>query len=214
MKTKQEIQEWFFCIYDKIILTISNNKLIYLDNTYSNPETELTDDNRILLKDIALINFYLVNEWWKVFWKSKPDNEIKYEGSINFMPLEQVLYHWDEEFGGNSWSPEMKGFKPLDMFYESAGCVGFFIDREDKKGLYLYKFDGETQALDIDFEGYLKLLGMSKGYGWWQNSLIEIATGISQPNVKAFKEEMPKIFTNFSWDEFCELYESLRLSKK
>lgn len=214
MKTINEIQNWFFNIYDEIIPIISGNEFINLNNTYSNPETEMTNDIKIQLIDISIVNFYLVNEWWKVSWESKKNSKFKYEGSINFITLKQVLYNWDEEFGGESWSLDMKGFRPLDMFYESAGCVGFYINRKDKKGLFLYKFDGKTQALDIDFEGYLKLLGMTKGYGWWQNALIEIQTGNSQPNVTQFKEEMPKIFADFNWFDFINLYESLRLSKQ
>ncbi len=151
---------------------------------------------------------------WKFNWKTKAKNEVNAEGTFDFLPIERLLYDWDEEFGGNDWAPDMKGFRPLDMFYESAGCVGFFVNREDKLGLYLYKFDGETHPLHIDFDGYLKLLGLSKGFGWWQNALVEISTGEHQPNVDDFKEKMPQIFPDFSYDKFIKLYESLRIDKQ
>jgi len=51
------------------------------------------------------------------------------------------------------------------MFYDINGMVGFFVGREEMKGLFLFS-DSELHPLYIDFEGYLKLLGMSKVFCW------------------------------------------------
>jgi hypothetical protein len=54
---------------------------------------------------------------------------------------------------------------------------------------------------------------MSKGFGWWQNALVEIHSGNPMPNVASFKEKMPLIFPDFSWDAFAALYEEVRIDK-
>lgn len=73
--------------------------------------------------------------------------------------------------------------------------------------------DNTCHPLHVDFNGYLQLLKMSRGYGWWQNALVEISTGAHQPNTDAFREEMPKLFPDFSWEKFSELYQSVRMDK-
>jgi hypothetical protein len=80
------------------------------------------------------------------------------------------------------------------------------------KGLFLFS-DSELHPLHIKFYGYIKLLEIFKGFGWWQNALVQISTGKHQSSVDSFKEKMPQIFPNFNWDQFVALYESLRINK-
>ncbi|MNY12124.1 hypothetical protein D3C86_1451910 [compost metagenome] len=186
--------------------------LLVYDFSDNNPPTNTPVMDQI--EDKCIRTFYKAVDKWSVNWKVvKKKLKFEAEGIFNFLPLEQVMQDWDDDFGGNSWAPDMKGFRPFDMFYEMEGQVGFFVGRPDKKGLYLSKTDGETQPLHVDFEGYLKLLTLSKGFGWWQNALVQINTGITQPNVAGFKENMPKIFPEFNWDEFVALYQSVRIDK-
>lgn len=204
----------FFEIYDSIIKPIASRRgELFLHNIYSDPTQEISAQNKSLLSDEELIKFYSVNEWWTVSWKTTDAFDFKAVGTFNFYPVEKVLYNWDDEFGGNSWAPDLKGFRPLDMFYEGAGCVGFYVERIDKSGLYLYKFDGETIPLHINFDAYLKLLTYSRGFGWWQNALVQINVDQKQPNVDDLKDKMPRVFPDFSWENFVETYQGLRINK-
>ena len=209
MKTPEEIQNWLIPLYQQITQTLMDR----MKELNANPTYErFKGDNSVLknlsLEDEDITHFYSFFDWLNIEWKVDAIS-----GNIKFVTYKQLAHNWDNEFGANDWAPDMKGFRPLDMFLESAGCVGFFIDRQDKKGLYLYKFDGETTPINLNFEGYLILLGISKGFNWWQNALIEINTNSPQPNVDSFKENMPQIFPDFNWREFVKLYEHLRTDK-
>lgn len=74
--------------------------------------------------------------------------------------------------------------------------------------------DKWVSGLDLDVEGYFKMAFASKVFFYWQVVLIDIKEGTLSDETKTFKKEMPKIFTDFHWDEFVNLYESLRLSKQ
>ncbi|MNJ90964.1 hypothetical protein D3C87_86040 [compost metagenome] len=210
----EEILEWadevYFSIWEDVD---SKSKILKIDNRFLNQDEDLVLKNIKDITDLTLIKFYSCFKWWKMHWVNRDSFNVKVEGTFEFIHIEEVMQDWDDDFGGNSWAPDMKGFRPFDMFYEMEGQVGFFVGRPDKKGLYLSKTDGETQPLHVDFEGYLKLLTLSKGFGWWQNALIEISTGVHQPNTDSFRENMPKIFPEFNWDEFVALYQSVRIDK-
>ncbi|GGG23333.1 hypothetical protein GCM10011344_25100 [Dokdonia pacifica] len=215
MKTKEEIENWFFDIYDSIVPIIrAKEKILDIDSNYGRAESQINDTQEKIVLDQNIIAFYNCNKFWKSHWKTKSELNFKAEGTFDFITFERVMSNsWDDDLGGNDWAPDMKGFRPLDLFYDSDGFVGFYVEREDKKGLYLVHSDSSVSPLHIDFEGYLKLLSISRGFGWWQNALVEISTGKHQPNVDSFKENMPKIFPDFKYEEFKELYESLRIDK-
>jgi hypothetical protein len=207
-------EEWRTKLYFDILgPVLDRDDILEIESRYPNPNEEILKQYSDKISDPLILKFYSCFGAWGVKWETRPDFSIRALGIFNFLSIEEVMQDWDNEFGGNSWAPDMKGFRPFDMFYEMEGHVGFFVDRPDKKGLYLSETDGEAQPLHVNFEGYLKLLAMSKGYGWWQNSLIEISTGISKAGVTAFKENMPKIFPEFNWEEFVALYESVRIDK-
>ena len=209
----EDYREWFKDIYFSVMdpLADQKNRIKYdIINAKANEQNSSLLE--LLPNDIR--KFYSIRNKWKVVWKTTDEANCQAEGSIDFLPLEEVLQDvWDNSLGGNDWNPEMKGFRPLDMFYDIDGFVGFYIDRPEKKGLYLQHSDSSVSPLHVDLEGYLKLLGMSKGFGWWQNALVEIHSGNPMPNVASFKEKMPLIFPDFSWDAFEALYEEVRIDK-
>ena len=211
---EEQDKKWFINYY-KPILNTFNDKIDSLEiNNIKPPAVKIDFSKFENIEDKNISRFYKCFNWWKFSWKTKPTLDIKAEGTFEIISFERVMSAtWDDDLGANDWAPDMKGFRPLDMFYDSDGFVGFYIGREDKKGLYLVHSDSSVSPLHIDFDGYLKLLGMSKGFGWWQNALVEIATGAHQPNVDSFKENMPKIFPEFNYEEFKSLYESLRIDK-
>ena len=208
------MKNWIEDLYYPILNPISDNKNLKIsDVKYEPTKGDYSDFEYKFMKKHKLGFFYESLELLKLYWKTFDKYEIQVEGSFDINPIQKVMFNWDDDLGGNDWAPDMKGFRPLDMFYDSDGFVGFYVEREDKKGLYLVHSDSSVSPLHIDFEGYLKLLIMSKGFGWWQNALVEISTGAHQPNVDSFKENMPKIFPEFNYEEFKNLYESLRIDK-
>lgn len=210
-----EDKQWITTIYKSILdpFLDSNIEGIELDNRKTPSLIDKTSHPDMEFIDKSIIRFYSFFNWWKFHWVTTDHFKFKAEGTFEFTEFKNLLVNQDEDNGANDWALDMKGFRSLDNFYDSNGFVGFFINRPDKKGLYLIHSDSSMSALNVDFEGYLKLLAMSKGFGWWQNALVQISTGEHQPNVDSFKEKMPQIFSNFNWDEFVETYESLRIDK-
>ena len=51
---------------------------------------------------------------------------------------------------------------------------------------------------------------MARGFGWWQNVVVELATGAAQPNAADFRAQMPELF-ELDMDAFAALYEQVRL---
>ena len=213
--TLEEFNVWFNPIFDAVN-DIPEKYLKFVDGLCGDTD-ENSFPSEVIQEKISnesIVTFYSFISEWRLKWQSKQDFEIKAEGTFNFLPLTEVMQDIsDDSLGGNDWNPEMKGFRPLDMFYDIDGFVGFYIDRPEKKGLYLQHSDSSVSPLHVDLDGYLRLLCMSKGYGWWQNALVEIHKGSPMPNVAAFKEEMPLIFPDFSWDAFVSLYEEVRIDK-
>lgn len=208
------MKDWIKELYSPIYYPITENKNLKISEVkYEPSKNEYSDVEIEFIKQHKLEDFYESLESLKLHWKTFESYEIKAEGSFDIYPVKRIMRNWDEDFGVNDWAPKMKGFKPLDMFFESNGCVGFYMNRPEKKGLYLYAFEGDSQPLNLYFKEYLQLLIISKGFGWWQNALVEISTGKQQPNVDSFKANMPKIFSDFNYEEFKNLYSSLRIDK-
>ncbi len=178
------------------------------------PVSRITSEQENEISDPSLIRFYRLRNWWIIGWETKNDLPMRAEGRFDIRSPERVLFNCDEEMGVFDDVPDLKGFRHIDMFNESGGSVGFFVGREkEKKGLYLNRFEGRVEPMHVDFEGYLKLLGMSKGYLGWQNALIIIHSKKDSGMADSFKLNMPLLFPDFNWDEFVKLYESLRIDK-
>ena len=211
--TLEEFNQWFDPIFNDLY-QMHHNENISIKDTNCGSEQQLSSDLINQIDDEGIIEFYSFIDEWRVRWKTSEKSMVTAEGTFSFLPIEKVMQNtWDKDFGADDWAPSMKGFRPLDLFYDSDGMVGFFTKETKKPGLYLMHSDSSLSALRLNFKGYLKLLAVSKGYGWWQNSLVQISTGEHMPNVARFKEDMPKLFPDFNWDEFVSLYQSLRIDK-
>jgi hypothetical protein len=214
--TLEEFNLWFDPIYNEMDPVRGSKHLKLIDGGCGDTDEKSFPSESIQEKisDYTIVKFYSFISEWKLKWRTKEDFEVKAEGTFDFLPLKEVMIDvWDDSLGGNDWNPEMKGFRPLDMFYDIDGFVGFYVGRPEKKGLYVQHSDSSVSPLYVDLDGYLRLLGMSKGFGWWQNALVEIHSGNPMPNVASFREKMPKIFPDFSWDAFVALYEEVRIDK-
>lgn len=112
---------------------------------------------------------------------------------------------------------DIKFFHPFD--YPSAeSYVGFVIkpDTIYKSVYYMGIGDYELNNLDLDFEGYTQMAIEARVFNHWQVVLLyymgDINIGSSE--TETFKTEMPKIFPDWSWEDFIAKFESLRLSKR
>ncbi|WP_062056998.1 hypothetical protein [Aquimarina longa] len=151
-------------------------------------------------------NFYAALKGWKVKWMLKPELGIDIEGSINILPIEEVLIG-DVDFLPEKY-PVMKNFTLLDYFYNEA-AVGFYLDQPEK-GLFYFEFDANPQKLNLDFKGYLEMLKYTKGAAYWQKSVIEpIIDETSSPTI----EKMNKLFPEITVKGFYELYNTLRIDE-
>ncbi len=107
-------------------------------------------------------------------------------------------------------------FRAIDLITDEAEC-GIIYNGKEYLGdtmFYLERGDANLQSLNINFDGYLELLKMSRGYYYWPKALLDIERGTESFETKNFKQNMPLIFEDFNWDEFVEKYQALRLSTK
>ena len=133
-------------------------------------------------------------------------------GKINILPPDKVFSDWE----GVVWfkdSPEtfyLKHFKVLDLFVNEA-CVGFYdIENKNEELYYLY-FEEEPIPLGINLDGYCQLLSLSFGFFYWQTAIVELTTKEKSQESKDFKRYMPKLFSDFSYDRFVDLYQKVKI---
>ncbi|WBX70396.1 hypothetical protein [Tenacibaculum retecalamus] len=156
--------------------------------------------------DSTLKDFFSNVKSWKVKWILNPKLELDIEGTINILPIEEVLIG-DTDFLPDKF-PVMKNFTLLDFFYNEA-AVGFYLDKPEN-GLYYFEFDANPQKLNLDFKGYLEMLKYTKGAAYWQKSIIE---PITDRKTSTTIEKLNKLFPEVTIKGFYELYDSIRINK-
>ena len=205
----EELLFTYFDSYDKPLndsIYDQQDKIDFIENTLI--ENKNTDINTSVNLDKELVKFYSVIDRWKMHWKTKEDYEVKLEGVFNILPLKEIL------LGDLDFMPEkhpiMKGFTLLDFFYNEA-AVGFYLD-QPRRGLFYFEFDANPKPLQLDFKGYLEMLKYTKGFSYWQLDVLDISKGYNLNNNNTLKKMMD-LFPDFKYEEFKELYESLRIDK-
>ncbi|MEM9339969.1 MAG: hypothetical protein AAGA66_14625, partial [Bacteroidota bacterium] len=149
-------------------------------------------------------------------WKAIENNAIS--GNMEFLPIEKSLQDWkdnlyyEEDLELNDM---IQYYKPFDLISETVSC-GFMItpDYISKSIYYHHAPNPETYDLDIDFEGYMQMAYEAKIFQYWPKVLLDIQAEDESEETKVFKENMPRIFDGFDWNQFVKKYESLRLSNK
>jgi hypothetical protein len=111
---------------------------------------------------------------------------------------------------------DIRFFHPFD--YPTPESYAGFVMRPaaiHRSVYYLSIGDYELKNLDLDFDGYTQMAAEARAFNHWQVVLLyymgEISIGASE--TEKLKTEMPKIFPDWSWDNFITKFESLRLSK-
>ncbi len=109
---------------------------------------------------------------------------------------------------------DIRFFHPLD-FPTPETYVGFIIKPATiYKSVYYLSGDNELANLDLDFQGYTEMAFEARVFNYWQRVLLEYMNGSSSEITKTFQTEMPQIFPDWSWENFIEKFESLRISKR
>jgi len=196
---------------------IRKNESTILDSSYSSGTSrsrkllhKLHDSNRTDLE--SAIQFYDYYNEFELNWHSVQQKTVL--GKVNILSLDKVLINY-KDFVYFDHTPEespLRDFKIIDFFVDEA-CVGIYVGREDLLGMHFFEFENEAFPLHLDFEGYLNLLGVTRGYLYWQKVILDHLNNRETPITKEFKENMPKLFEDFDYKDFIKLYESLRIDQ-
>ena len=77
--------------------------------------------------------------------------------------------------------------------------------------MYLFKFEDALISLYVNFQGYLELMIKAKGTFYWQYLILDILEKKENAVSARIKENLPKIFPDFSFVEFEKLFKKLKL---
>lgn len=148
-----------------------------------------------------------------VWWSNKE------KGIGGKIQLAQTKYLFAEDNGiyGEGDGEDLKYFRPLD-YPSPETYVGFIIkpDTIYKSLYYMSVSNYELNNLDLDYNGYTQMAVEARVFNHWQLVLLHYmdGKGIGSVETESFKTEMPKIFPNWTWENFIARFESLRLSNK
>ena len=156
--------------------------------------------------DSNLLEFYQYAETWYMRWRAKGD--VSLDGRFHVLPLTTVLLG-DVDFLPEEY-PVMKNFTLLDHFYNEA-AVGFYLDQPEK-GLHYFEFDADPRPLFLNFAGYMEMLKLTRGFQYWQLSILSLAEGHELGREDVLKT-VSTIFPDFTAKRLIDLYRSLRIDK-
>lgn len=171
------------------------------------------DDLNITHKGIK--EFYNeITDGFEVNWK-KDDNS--FIGGKMKLAETKYLFAEDNNIYDEGDEEDLKYFRPLD-YPTPETYVGFIIrpDVINKSLYYMSVSNYELLNLDLDYEGYTQMAVDARVFNHWQLVLLHYmdSGGIGSVETKTFKTEMPKIFTDWTWEGFIAKFEDLRLSNK
>ncbi|WP_123956672.1 hypothetical protein [Chryseobacterium mucoviscidosis] len=147
-------------------------------------------------------------EWWN-------DKKNGIGGKLEFASSQYLFA--DAGLYDGEGDEDLKYFRPLD-YPTPESYVGFIITPDTvDESLYLMSIsDYELNNLDLDYEGYTQMAVEARVFNHWQRVLLYYmdGEGIGSVETETFKTEMPKIFPDWTWENFIAKFESLRLSNK
>ncbi len=153
-----------------------------------------------------------------IYWVPEEAEDPDVIGKVKIIPVEEILQDWKDVvfFDFTPQDERIRYFHPIDFFVDEC-CTGAFLNEpasnQEDISLYLYRFEGEPIKLYLGMEGYLKMLIAAKGFLYWQYSILEILEGRENPTSKKFKDWMPRLFEEFSWEDYVALYQEVRLTE-
>lgn len=206
-------------LYECLLITEDEFKTITEIKVDGNPtlKTDLPELTRLETFHKGVEAFYRkTNNGWQLNWKKEKGQYIG--GNIEFAETRHLFAN-TETFGfydeDTDEDADIRFFHPFD-YCSPETCVGFIIKPETiYQSVYYMNGDYELSNLDLDFQGYTQMAVEARVFNHWQIVLLyymgDIDLGASE--TETFKTEMPKIFANWTWENFIEKFESLRLSK-
>lgn len=180
---------------------------------------DLLELNRLDVIHNGIKEFYNeITDGLELRWKKHEDGFIG--GNIQLAETKHLFadpkdngIYYDETGDGN----DLRYFHPFD-FPTPESYVGFVIkpDTIYKSVYYMSISDNSLRNLDLDFQGYTQMALEARVFYYWQLVLMYYMNGkgIGEQETETFKAEMPKIFPDWSWENFIAKFESLRLSKR
>ena len=192
----------------------ANSNIVIKNITTPQPMTKKEREYVKTVNPSDIFDFHSEMNGLNVEWKGKKVKNADIKGSIKILSAQQVLQDWKGivYFDFTPDDDRIKNFHPIDFFIDEA-CVGVFLNESEKKdsSLYLFSFEGEPVNLNMNINAYLEMAIASKGFLYWQYAVIEILEGKENPVSNRFKEWMPKLFVNFSWEQYMLLYKKIRI---
>lgn len=164
---------------------------------------------------VDFINNYDTFFGFMIQWKSTPESGISANGSIKIMDLPTVFSDWKGEayFDNTPEDDIYRDFKIVDYFYNEYAC-GILFGKQKDFTFYYGELDGlGLQSLDLDINGYIEMMIYSKGYSHWQTGILDLLYGYNLANLSEMKENMPKLFPDWTWEGFVQKFEEVRLNK-
>ncbi|MGD1842757.1 MAG: hypothetical protein ACFB0B_17950 [Thermonemataceae bacterium] len=186
-----------------------NNKEVTIKDIHTGKKRDFSKEQ----VDEKLRAFYKEMDGFRLKWNVNDDNPDNY-GSINILKTKDAFTDGVDlvYFDHTPANAPLRSFYIIDFFVDEA-CVGIYVGQPSLLGMHYFEFENSTRPLHVDFEGYMKLLGATKGFLYWQKVILDHLSGSESFETKSFKEVMPVISPNFHYDQFTELYESLRIDK-
>ncbi len=208
-------QNLFYKLVRDIKRELYKNDNVDLIN-HESPATPRPKDIEELVMDKGIVlngfkEYFSLYDRLTIEWKLKNKDQ---HGAIKILTLEKVFIDGKDivYFDHTPNDSPLRHFYIIDFFVDEA-CVGVYQNYPELSGMHYFEFENQTYPLYLDFEGYMKLLGETKGFLYWQKVILDYLSGSESFETKNFKETMPNLFPDFDYDAFIELYESLRIDK-
>lgn len=159
----------------------------------------------------SLIRFYEQIKSFELNWEMNRSPDPDVLGRVNILSLAAIIDDWHDVvyFDTTDRDDTIRDFHPFDYFVNEA-CVGIYLGESQDNSLYVYYFEDEPYRLDIDIDGYIQLMVDARGFRYWQSALLSMKGVEATSEPDRFKEYMPHLFPDFSYESFTRKYESMR----
>lgn len=206
------LKNWHEAISDKLYDAEDDNKIIELQEDYHG--STVKDNLESLGLPPFLEHIYKdISNGFEITWRDPKDETAG--GRMSILPFEHVIrdglgYTYQEE---DLIEEELlQYFKPFDQITDEMEC-GFLLNPAfQSNSIYLKRINQpDLYNLNIDMESYFELAKEAGLFFYWPKVILDIKNCEERQETINFKKNMPKIFPDFSWNNFVELYKELKL---
>ena len=162
------------------------------------------------------IEVYEKTNGMTITWEDAKNKHVG--GNVEFLEMKEVVKSWEgqiyekEDLETNDM---LEYFHPFDLVTPEAQC-GFMITPEYTSPSIYYNKSGytETERLELDFVGYVTMLYHSAAYYNWPLAILHILNEEESEWLEEFKANMKSLFDDFSWNDYVNKFNELRLDRK